>query len=136
MEIRYLVVGILIFGGIITGMGLFAADLTSTYKVNNTDDLSYLDESQAMIGETANHTNIFKQTEITGIDILDVPFMIARSAYQILKLSFSSLDIANTLISQTADYLGLPTWFTNLIGGIIGALFLFVVLSVLLKYRI
>ena len=136
MEIRYLVVGMLIFGGIITGMGLFAADLTSTYEVNNTDDLSYLDESQTIIGETANYTTIFKQTDITGISILDVPFMIAKSAYQILKLSFSSLDIANTLIAQTADYLGLPTWFTSLVGGIIGALFLFVVVSVLLKYKI
>lgn len=136
MQIRYFVISIMVFGAIITGMSLFSADLTSTYGVNTTDDLAYLDESRAMIEETTNYTSIIKQTEITGIDVLDVPFMIGRAAYQILKLSFSSLDTANTVIAQTADYLGLPTWFINLIGGIIGALFLFVVVSALLKHYV
>lgn len=135
--LRSFVLAIVAFGAVLTGMTLFSSDLVANYGVVNPDDISgnvsYAWASGQVANQTLGMTNTMRTSDITSVSVLDIPFTIAKSAFQVLRLSFSSLDIAMTLTTQVSSVFGVPAWFTGFVLTALSIIFLYVIVSALIK---
>lgn len=135
MEIRNFLIMLLLFSGIIIGLSIFMSDLASKYN-QNIEDLRTLNQI-TNIEEKAKELREAMQTKITGVPLIDIPFVAIKGFVEFIELVASALfGFWDAFINSIANYLLLPSWFITLVTTIIVIIIIFEVISAIIKWRI
>lgn len=114
--IRNLMVGVLLFSGVIIGFGAFAVDLASkSGSAVSVADISALSYSTQVEAQAKEVMTAIQSAQITGLPV-DYPLMVVAGAFAVLKLvAVNLVTLATGLIQSVAVYLLLPAWFVGLV---------------------
>lgn len=134
MKVSGLVIGVMVFGAILIGMGSFYTDLftNADMDLNNTGSISRMRElSGKLSGEAKDNATT------TGGTLEEIVYF--------LKAGINSFEVILTfpviIIQMTGEAIGLmspatggfPAWIEWLISGVIWAIFVFTLISILVK---
>ncbi|MEM5854214.1 MAG: hypothetical protein QXG39_08515 [Candidatus Aenigmatarchaeota archaeon] len=135
MEIRNFLIMLLLFSGIIVGVSIFMSDLASKYN-QNIQDLRTMSKITS-IEQKSKELREAMQTKITGIPLIDVPFIAIKGFIEFIDLVASALfNFWDAMINSIASYLLLPTWFVTMVSVIIIIMVIFEVISAIIKWRV
>lgn len=133
--IRNILIGMLIFSGIIVGLGNWQGDLFAHYSVVPSQNLSHLNFVQEINNQTETIANDFQQTAIsTGT--FAVPLLVAQGIYDIVKLLLLVvLNVFQELVYGVAGILPgfIPTWFIALVISAVVVIVLLALVDAVLK---
>lgn len=146
-EIRSLLVGLLIFSGIMLSLSTFWGDLTTTdhlqgygYTNDQIQSMTSINLSSKSVANdiTAKAEAIKTSVEqpVTGVPIIDTTYGYAKAALEAVQLPLQSIDLFTGIITDTEDSLGLPSYTSLIINSIIILIVVFAVLSAYLKWKV
>ncbi|MEM5867544.1 MAG: hypothetical protein QXG39_06460 [Candidatus Aenigmatarchaeota archaeon] len=135
MEIRNFLIMLLLFSGIIVGVSVFISDLASKYN-QNIQDLRTMSQI-TNIEQKSKELREAMQTKITGVPLIDVPFVAIKGFIDFIDLVATSLFVFwDATINSIASYLFLPTWFVSIITAIVIIIIMFEIISAIIKWRV
>lgn len=135
-KILGIILGMLIFSGIVLGITVFIGDITTNYGVS-TANIGFLNktaETAGQIEELANRTtSTLNPDEITSFNPLP--------AIDAIKIAGSSIDIATSLVGDISDpnsnggvtNITIPAWFAAIVIFSIMLIVIFGILKAWLK---
>ena len=132
MKLSGVVIGMLVFGLVVTGLSYFSADWAENigFSLNN---LTYLAPIQDFQSEMMSMEEALKSSQITGT-WLDIPFTILSGLTSALKLLGTALiNILYGFISSVAEVLHVPFWVIAFLQAIVMAGIVFALLRIFLK---
>jgi hypothetical protein len=137
MRISTIIIGIIIMGFMTTGLYAITTDLASSnegYNVSVDDSYaSAFDKTTEISEEISNNFDelmgISENSDLGYITLVPKVGILVKNA---VKLPFS---VAGGMITSTREYLGLPQWTQTFMIVILTILFLFGVVSIILRYR-
>lgn len=130
MKISDLLIGMIIFTGIVAGMGIFYGDLASTYGKTDVKNLSF-------INVTSNVTSFYEdlQTNTTnnfgavGTFFTSIGIIIG-AVTQLATFPGVMMGFVNDVTATLVDIgIPIPGWFVNMIIGVITVLVVFLLIS-------
>jgi hypothetical protein len=135
-EIRALMLGILLFGAIVTGFSMFAFDLATQsgtgFIAQNTSGLS-------QFGRLGNQTREMEEqvrTARTG-SISDLGVATIVGGYNVMKTILTMLSTTlDIIINGVGAYLFLPSWAIAILVMAIGVIVVLAIAGALLKWEI
>lgn len=146
-EIRQLMIGLLIFSGVVIGMAQFYGDVTSdanlqAYGYNSTQitainpqDLS----SKNVTNQITSTTTQVKETleeEKTGLSGVDLAWGYINSALNVVALPLTAMALFTNLITDAVGLLGIPPFITSIVLGIIVIIIVFEIMGAFLKWKV
>lgn len=146
-EIRSFMISLLVFSGVIVGMSFFYVDLTSPTNLAaygytpaqianiSPEDLSSRDVANDIIEQTKAIEETLKQ-QPTGITAVDVAWGYINAGLSALLLPLNSVSLFTNMIDDVSSFIGLPTWVSVTVIGIISLIILMEIMSAYLKWRI
>ncbi len=136
MYYENLIIGLLVFSGIIIGMTYFIADISNNYQ-KSYEDISYISRVNDVKTSVDSLTNSVKNIKITGISYIDIPLAFITGILGTFKLIFLDMsDLTISLISDISRLIGLPAWFTGIITTILLSMIVFATIRILTKTKV
>jgi len=132
MKLNNLVIGMLVFGLVVTGLSHFTTDWAENlgFSLSN---MSYLAPIEDIQREMKNMEESLKSSQITGT-WLDIPFTVLSGLTSALKLLGTALiNIMYGFISSVAEVLHVPFWVIAFFQAIVMAGIVFALLRIFLK---
>ncbi len=128
--IRGLLISLLLFTAVLTGVGIFMSNLIGE-NVQNITTVNRINSEVKTLEESV------RGSQVTGLAFVDVPLMIVSGIFNALKLAIVSVtSLWIDFIHGIKTYLFLPDWFTQIIIAIISIVVLFEIISAIVKYRL
>lgn len=135
MEIRQFLIMLLLFSAVIIGLSLFMTDLAGKYN-QNVQDLRTFSQASSIENKTKEFEQTFR-TKITGITLIDVPFIAIKGFVEFIDLVSTALfGFFDSFINSVAQYLFLPSWFVGIVSAIVMIIILFEIISTIIKWRV
>jgi hypothetical protein len=117
-KITGIVIALLLFASVITGMSLFMGDLTNNYNTNIPDKYTQLygeingslTETQGLVRTVQNKTETSEGLQLedeTDFSLTDI----GKSAWSAVKLIFGVIPITAGIITSFFSILGAGAWF-------------------------
>lgn len=134
MEIRSLILSLLVFGLVVTGLGIFETDLAvkSGHEISDMKVLSQVNEIQ---NKTNDLRNTFK-TKITGVPIIDLPLVMTVGFIQFIGLVSDLLfGWWFNMIINVSSAIGIPSWATTVFLSILVIIILFEIISAIIRWK-
>lgn len=135
MKLSSLIIGIVIFSASAIGITAFYGDMLGNYN-QTTTNVSYLDKSAAISANITAMETAMLSDGVSSISILEIPYMVARGAFNAIKILFQSMNIFASLVSDLSILLNLPSWFISMILLILSITIVFGLLSAILKKEV
>ena len=145
-EIRSLLIGLLLFSGVIVGMSIFYGDLTddtnlAAYGLTagqianiSPEDLGSMSVANEITQQTKDIEDTFKQP--IGNTPLDLAYGYINAGLNALTLPLAAVNLFSNMVADISDFLHLPAWVSGVIIGVISLIIIFEILSAYLKWRI
>ncbi len=135
-EVRNLIISVLIFSGVITGVSIFVGDLFSNYNVSS-DDMSSLSRMQSMASFQKNITSAIGNAPEGGSNniFLEVATGIFGATTSILTIPFIIGGLVSDMTTAVSGGI-IPGWFGTMIVAIISAIIGLKILSLVMKVDI
>lgn len=111
MELRGIGIAIILAGLVVMGSGIFLGSLETAYpataqNVTSNANFTALNKTNEM-ATIADETLTTIQTQVSsGVEILDVPYLLLTGATQSLKLILTTLDVGIGLIGGLGNLTG------------------------------
>lgn len=136
MKISTLIISIVLIALFAAGFGLFISDATANYGVtyNNSAIASFSDMRELNNLTEDLRTSVTETSGKTGV--LDILGDFFSAGYKSVKISFASMGISTGLITNAMgmiDFGGLGSYITSAIITILVIVFIFIVISTLVK---
>ncbi len=138
MELSKVVIGLILFGMVVTGAVSFYGEVANFWGVEQDGNYTATyDKIQASLGETNNLSRDIseKVQEGEGVLIESSFATLGTAAYEAVKMPFKAISIILTLISDVGSKIGIPTWATNAIISMLLIAISFAVLAAVLRFR-
>jgi hypothetical protein len=135
-KLSAIIIGTLLFSGIIIAVSLFVGDLSVNYGVSSAN-LGFLNRSQ----DVANQINKISDRTTSNLSSSEVQAFNPLPAIEAVKLSSSSIDIATSMIGDISDpsknngvtYLQIPSWLSVILVFSVTLIVVFAILKAWLK---
>lgn len=134
-ELRDMIIGLIMFSGLVVGFSTFYGNIATTYGKTYTD-LAFLNATSRTNTMVNQLKSSVETTRMTGIAIVDIPLTIASGVYNTLKLLFGSVNIFSSLLTDLTSIFGIPGWVVVMVMGIISTIIVFEIISGVLRYRV
>lgn len=134
-ELRGLLIGLVLFSGIVIGVTAFYGEMATNYGVTTTADFGYLNRSI----ETANLIAKMQNRTAQTLSSSEVSAYNPLSAIEAVKIGGESLGIITAMIGDVTSpdksgvSLPIPSWVSAMLIGVISIFVVFVVLKAWLK---
>ena len=143
-HISGLLIGLMIFSGMIMGMSVFYTDLTSPTNLQaygmsagQIANISPQDiRSMAVTNETVSYAKEIEaqlNQQPTGIEPLDVAWGYVNLGLNALFIPLRSVNLFTVMVEDTSEYIGLPPWVGLIAIGIVTILIILQILSIYVK---
>jgi len=143
-HISGLLIGLMIFSGMIMGMSVFYTDLTSPTNLQaygmsagQIANISPQDiRSIAVTNETVSYAKEIEaqlNQQPTGIEPLDVAWGYVNLGLNALFIPLRSVNLFTVMVEDTSEYIGLPPWVGLIAIGIVTILIILQILSIYVK---
>lgn len=145
-EVRALMIGLLLFSGVLVGMSTFYVDLTSStnlaaYGLNSEqianispEDLSSRSVADDITQRTKDIEETLKQRP-TGLTAVDVAWGYINAALSAITLPLTAVSLFTNMINDVSIFLNIPSWVGGIVIGVIVIIILFEIVSAYLKWR-
>lgn len=131
------VLALLFIAVMVIGITNFMVEIPGNYGVNKSelDNASFVGKANEVKNMSDDMKNVIEESEITGIGEIDAPLMVLRGGYQAIMLSFSSIDLFVSMVSDLVTATGiLPGWFQSFIIAAAAISVVLIVIGSLLRY--
>lgn len=130
MRLSLLILALLCFSGMVIGSSIFYSSFLTEYNIES-DTISHLNKST----ETLSQVETLRTT-VGGSSLIETALNVLwTGVFTAVKLSLNALDIFTTLIADVSGYLGLPAWIGDIIFAGITIMFVFAIVSMIMKWR-
>lgn len=134
MKISTFIVSLVLIGLIITVLGVFYANMATTYdQTYNSSTLSGYQQFETLQAQTSEINQSLNQLQ-SDSNIVDVVGGMLKGGFTVLKTTYTSVGVFNTMTNQAIDDAQLgstTTIFKNSILLIVLILFLFLIVGVI-----
>lgn len=131
-KLSSLIIGIIVFSGVAVGITSFYGNMLGNYN-QTTTNVSYLDKSAAVSANITAMESALMEDGVSSISVLEIPYLIARGAFNAIKVLFQSMNIIGSIIADLSVLLNLPVWFVSMILIIISVTIVFGIIGAILK---
>lgn len=149
-EIRNLVIGLLLFSGVLLGMSSFYGDLTSPANLQgynytaseiasiNPENLSNKNITNPVTAKIEQIENSLKsqQTGNTLYDTVSIAWGYINAGLAAITIPLDMVALFGNMVYDTLDYLHIPFWAAGIIIAIITIVIVFEVMSAYLKWPV
>jgi hypothetical protein len=136
-EIRNILLGLLAFSAVITGLSVYYADVSSSSGAStHTSNLTQLSQLNSIQNATYDVEQSLKGQQITGT-FLDFPLTVVSGIYNVLKLLLGGVvNIFEVFLDSVILYLHLPAWVKGLAMLAVAITVMFAIMSAALRWDI
>ena len=134
-EATGILISLIIVSGVIIGITAFTGDVLDNYGIAS-DDLTYLNKTSEINTKVTEIKDTIEDTQITGVEVIDLPLTFIAGAYSALKLLLNIPDIMMTLLMEAGEVIGIPAWAIAMGTAIVVIIIVFVVLRAILKWDV
>lgn len=133
--IGHLFILLLLSTVIVVGLSKFSYDVANTYSQNSTD-MQALARSNQTIESVNNIKTTIETTLYSNIPLIGGGLTIISGVDAALKTITGFLSEYTSFISEMAVMLGIPSWVSDIAKGVILLLFIFGIISAVVKWRV
>lgn len=133
--IGHLFIALLLSSLIILGLSKFAVDLAGSYGQNSTN-LQSLSKANETIESINTLKTTMETTPYSNIPLIGGGLTIISGVDAVLKTITSFFANYTSFISGMVASLGIPTWVGDIAKGVVLLIFVFGILSAVLKWRL
>lgn len=136
-EIKRMVLMLLLVSIPIIGAGMFYGSFASHYGSTGVSDISNMSSAGEAQGMATRMRDSIKNSQLTSIPQVDIPFMIISGGYNALMLVFDGIMYVISLISDLIVFSGLPVgWVVSILTAAVSVILVFGILGALLKWEL
>ena len=146
-EIKSIMIGLLIFSGVVTGMSLFYGDLTDDSKLQSygytQDQIDSINPEDIQSKNRINDVNqriesmrdAMRDNPLKGVPILEQVALFAIPALQAITIPLEMVCVIENMIEESFSFLNIPPFFTDIILASITITIIFAIISAFIKWR-
>lgn len=135
-KLQGIILGLLLFSGIVIGISVFIGDITTNYGVN-TASIAFLNRTTTI----SNQINDLSNQTVKSLNPSEVTAFNPLPAINAIKLSGQSISIITSLVGSVSDpnqnggvtYVSIPAWLATIIIFSITLIVIFATLRAWLK---